>query len=66
MTTTTRSWKAPGMGGGQVPRYRDGRIATRNSDCGMVDESGEETDIDERMAEISEIDAQQQAAEQAN
>ena len=55
-----------------MPRSRDGRIATRNSDCGMVgdelgedtniDESGEETDIDERMAQISEIDAQQRAA----
>ena len=58
-----------------MPRYRDGRIVTRNSDCGMVggrirrrdiDESGEETDIDEQMAEISEVNAQQQAAEQAN
>ena len=31
-----------------------------------IDESGEETDIDEQMAEISEVNAQQQAAEQAN
>ena len=60
------------MGGGQMPRYWDGRIATRDSDCGMVgdelgedtniDESGEDTGIDEKMAEISEVNAQQQAA----
>ena len=73
MTTTTRSWKAQSRYGwrtnAKVSRRKDVIAAWWGDELGEdtnIDESGEETAIDEQMAEISEVNAQQQAAEQAN
>ena len=75
MTTTTRSWKAQSRYGWRTNAKTEGLLretviaAWWGDELGedtKIDESGEETDIDEQMAEISEVNAQQQAAEQAN
>ena len=76
MTTTTRHWKAQSRYGWRTKGIetegllRETVIAARWGDelgeNTNIDESGEETDIDEQMAEISEVNAQQQAAEEAN
>ena len=66
---TTRHWKAQSRYGwrtnAKVSRRKDLLRETVIA-AWWGDELGEDTDIDERMAEISEVNAQQQAAEQVN
>ena len=77
MTTTTRHWKAQSRYGWRTNAKVETEGLLRETVIAAwwgdelgedtnIDESGEETDIDEQMAEISEVNAQQQAAGQAN